>query len=141
MKNVRLKLSPPWITYVNQIKAMFGADPDINIQFIYENWEVKIFVNDSLKASAISSLLPDYKYFGDMRLDINIIPANGDFIDIEDLPWEETFNAAFAKNPVYAFAKNVGREEYWFPTCTYVVFKNKVVQSFKGRKEWKRQRI
>jgi len=29
MTNIKLKLSPPWVTYVNEIKALFENDPDI----------------------------------------------------------------------------------------------------------------
>lgn len=28
---IKLKLSPPWITYVNELKALFEPDPDIEI--------------------------------------------------------------------------------------------------------------
>ena len=132
MTNVRFKLSPPWATYVNELKALFEPDPDISISYDERWYSVEFYVEDSEKAAALYYLLPEEKEFGDITLDIKIIPANED----EDFhPFNYSFPAdkmlfdtAFKNNPVYAFAKEV-RGLYSNP-FTYVVFKNKVVQFF-----------
>ena len=63
-----------------------------------------------------------------MNLYIAVIPSNGWYDDIDVLPTNEIFDLAFENNPVYAFAKTVGG--LWSYHCTYVVFKNRVVQFF-----------
>ena len=127
MKEPRLKLSPPWITYVNKVIAMFGADPDINI--VYDNNEIqlRIYVKDSKKASAIEDLLPGYKSFGNVDMYITVIPAN-EKTTLGTISDKEMFDIAFAKNPIYAFSEEV--TGVFSNKLTYVVFKNKVVQFF-----------
>ena len=127
MSNVRMKISPPWITYLNELEALFGHDSDINIDYDSHYREVKLFVEDSEKAAALDRILPNKKVFGNVTLYIIVIPANG-YQDINDLSIDEVFNAAFKNNPVYAFSKAITGQ--WSFNCTYVVFKNRVVQFF-----------
>ena len=127
MKEPRLKLSPPWITYVNKVHAMFGADPDIRIVFDSDGIALKLYVEDSRKADAISTLLPHYKSFGNIELSIDVIPANNE-VDLGSISNKELFDIAFERNPVYAFSKEV--VGIFSNVLTYVVFKNKVVQFF-----------
>lgn len=35
MTDVKLKLAPPWVTFVNEIKALFGQDPQVRV--VYDN--------------------------------------------------------------------------------------------------------
>lgn len=129
MENIRLKLSPPWCTYINELIALFGEDPEINIK--YDNWtqEIKFFVNNEEKANALYTLLPFRKHFGNIELTINIIPSNGDkcsFISCKNA--KMVYETAFKGNPVFSFAHEVNG--IFSNTITYIVFKNKVVQFF-----------
>ena len=36
MNDVRLKISPPWVTYVNKLQALFDGDPMIAFNIDYE---------------------------------------------------------------------------------------------------------
>ena len=133
MPDVRLKLSPPWITYVNKIKALFENDPEIKIEYDNDLLMVKLFVEDTKKACAIATLLPEEKEFADLPLEICIIPANLEqFDEIEDdfydLSHKELFDLAFKNNPVYAFSYEIN--DFFGCSITYVVFKNRVVQFF-----------
>ena len=129
MTDIRFKLSPPWATYVNELKALFGNDPDISIDYDEDECEVKLFVENVEKATALTYLLPIEKYFGNVSLYISIIPANEqDFLEFDRISYKELFDIAFDCSPVYAFSKEV-RGLYNNP-FTYVVFKNKVVQFF-----------
>lgn len=127
MNNIRLKLSPPWITYVNMVKAMFGNDPDVRIDYENDECTLKIYVEKSDKAEAISRLLPDEKEFGNITLKINVVPANGEN-SIGKISPKQLFDIAFDGNPVYAYCKEV--TGFLTNTITYVVFKNRVVQFF-----------
>lgn len=128
MADIRLKLSPPWVTYVNELKALFGGDPDIKIEYVDKTLLVKIFVDNARKAAALDQLLPCCKVFGTVSLDIAIIPSNEEYNDYDDCSIKELFDIAFERNPAYAYTREVtGVFDHVF---TYVVFKNKVVQFF-----------
>ena len=58
MTDVRLKISPPWITYVNQLSVLFGEDPEITIEYNNDIYRVELFVDNEDKAEALSRLLP-----------------------------------------------------------------------------------
>lgn len=128
-KDIRLKLSPPWITYVNEIKAMFGNDPEISIVYDNEEVAVRLYVDNAKKAEAIAMLLPEEAWFGNVCLGINVIPANGkDFEALEKITNDIVFSIAFENNPVFAYSKTI--TGILSNNITYVVFKNRVVQFF-----------
>lgn len=127
-EKVKLKLSPPWIIYVNMITALFGGDPDINIEYYNDAPEIVLYVDDSLKAEAISQLLPTIKTFGNVELSITVVPSNNDNSEEVFYSTKELFEAAFKKNPAFSAVYEV--KGLFNHTLTYVVFKNKVVQFF-----------
>lgn len=131
MNNVRLKLSPPWITYVNKLTALFDCDPMIafNVNYGGENGpEVTLAVGgNGDKATAIRQLLPMEKVFGNITLRINV---DGNMSNRAFTSSKELFEAAFEKNPAFSYAVAPAMDGYWWPPITYVVFKNCVVQFF-----------
>lgn len=125
MENVRLKISPPWVTYVNEVTALFGNDPDIEIRYENAGPKVVVSVKSPDKAAAIAKLLPEKVNFGNVDLEVVIDTPNG----ISDLAFPSNkllFDTAFDRNPVYAFSRAV--EDVLSNAITYVVFKNRVVQ-------------
>ena len=73
MTEPRLKLSPPWITYINKLVALFDGDPQIafNLSQSEAGPSVVISCNNSDKVAALQKLLPETKVFGnvtDVRL-------------------------------------------------------------------------
>lgn len=52
MTDVRLKISPPWITYVNKLSAIFDEDPQIafNTNLGDGTYEVVLATNNPEKA-------------------------------------------------------------------------------------------
>ena len=44
MTKERLKISPPWVTFVNKINALFSNDPDIGIVYDNDKRKVKLYV-------------------------------------------------------------------------------------------------
>ena len=125
--NIRFKIAPPWITYVNEITALFQHDPDIELKYNNDDPSITIFIkNNPEKAAALCLLLPDVKIFGNISLFINIEAdeiSNRAFPDAKNL-----FDVAFDRNPVYAFSKQISN--IFSNKLLYVVFKNKVVQFF-----------
>lgn len=117
-----MKLSPPWITFVNEIKALFGEDPEIKIMYDEDSYTLKLFVDNTDKADALTKLIPEEKEFGNVTLKIEVVPANSD-----DDSADRLFKKAFFGNPVM---KNVATFDTPFGKITYAVFEKKVVQFF-----------
>ena len=128
MSNLKLKLSPPWITYVNEVNALFGEDPDINITYDNSKMKLALYVKGAEKAAAISQLMPLEKNFGNISLKIFVIPENGGKLHlIKDK--ERIFIYAFENNPVLSFVLTTP-SDIWDFNSIYVIFKNEVVQFF-----------
>lgn len=122
--NVRLKLSPPWITYVNMVTALFDGDPQIAINYNNENTTLVIATNNGDKATALRRVLPEEKIFGKVKLTIDI---DGRFSNRAFVSNEELMTILFERNPALSFVKTI---EGIITNFTYVVFKNVVVQFF-----------
>ena len=116
----KLKLSPPWITYVRKIEALFGEDPDIKIEYDEPNLILKLFVENPTKADAIQQLLPTEKVFGNITLSVQVIPANKPQRKID------IFQKAFEGNPVFSYAVSV--EGISSNDYNFVVFRHKICQ-------------
>ena len=128
MQDVRLKLSPPWITYINKLEALFDGDPQIAFNVDMDNMAVTLATNNGDKAAALLKLLPTEKQFGNVTLKIAV-----DCDHISNLAFptpKNLFDVAFQNNPAYAYSVSPTDEGYWFFSVTYVVFKNTVVQFF-----------
>lgn len=129
MNEVRLKLSPPWVTYVNKITALFDGDPQIacNVKLSGPNPSIILACNNGDKVTALQQILPTEVDFGNVTLTVGVdgTPSNRAFANKKEL-----FDVAFEKNPAYAYAISPADDGFnWF-SMVYVVFKNCVVQFF-----------
>lgn len=126
MNDVRLKISPPWVTYINKLQALFDGDPAIAFNIDYDNMTVALAGYNGEKNAALQRLLPAEKKFGNVVLKIVI---DGPIANIAFPTQKDLFDTAFAGNPAYAYSVTPG-DDVWFFSSTYVVFKNCVVQFF-----------
>ena len=122
MKEKVEKLSP-WMDYVNKLEAFFAKDKDVIIDYIEkeDTRVIKIKVNGQKKADALELLLPPVKTFGNVDVDLIVIPSNEEETKAsliraalegnEAVNYIETTSPPFSSNPF-----------------TYVVFKKEVVQ-------------
>ena len=120
---MKYKLSAPWVTLHRQIEALFGEDPDINVEYVAGDGEdpiIKLYVEGQDKADAIEQLLPPSYAFGGVVVTIVVIPAN------KQESKDALYRRAFEGNPAFSYA--VTAEGIFTNPITYVVFKNKVVQ-------------
>ena len=127
----KFKLSPPWITYFNEIKALFEPDPDIRIEYDNENYTIRMYVDCDSKAYVLNKLIPDVRTYGNVTVKTIIVPPNDSFMSIDTqtpLKKKEMFEMAFSRNPVFSFVYDV--DTIFSNSIYYVVFKNKVVQFF-----------
>ena len=118
-----LKLAAPWTIYYEEIKALFGSDPDIKVSVDDEEKVVRLYVDGEEKAEALEKLLPAEKTFGNVTVRTVVVPGNE--LTEKKLSW---FQAALAGNPVFSFTKT--NEGVFTIPLSYVVFKNRVVQFF-----------
>ena len=118
-----LKLAAPWTIYYEEIKALFGSDPDIKVSVDDEEKVVRLYVDGEEKAEALEKLLPAEKTFGNVTVRTVVVPGNE--LTEKKLSW---FQAALAGNPVFSFTKM--NEGVFTIPLSYVVFKNRVVQFF-----------
>jgi hypothetical protein len=122
MEPKKVGLSAPWNMYVRQVKALFGKDPDIKIEYDEDSMTLTLYVSGAVKADAIQHLLPYERRWGNTKLKIFVAPGNSDKSNPDTL-----FNAAFSGNPVFVKAEGV-RPEGCSNAFTYVTFANEVVQ-------------
>ena len=117
----RLKLQAPWVTYYEELSLFFDEDPDVHVIYDEPENTVNMYVQDSVKAEALTRLIPAEKKFGNVALKINIIPGNGVKNDALD-----DITAAFKGNPIVNSIQTIDG----IPGCkfTYVIFKREVVQ-------------
>ena len=127
MNDVRLKLAPPWITYINKLQALFDGDPAIAFNIDNENCRVVLAGYNGDKNAALLKLLPSEKKFGNITWEIVI---DGPIANRAFTSNKELFEVAFDKNPAFAYCVAPAQEGYFFVDFTYVVFKNCVVQFF-----------
>ena len=130
MADVRLKLSPPWITYIHKLQALFDGDPQIAFNVKLDPGKEPLVILSCLngnKVAALEEILPSEVVFGNIPLHIVIdgTPSNRVFTNKKEL-----FETAFDKNPAFAYAVSPVDEGYDWYTMTYIVFKNCVVQFF-----------
>lgn len=91
----KLGLGTPWACYVGRVKALFEGDPDVSVSYDEEAQVLKIRVEGGDKAEAITSLMPMTMTFGNVKLDIEVVPSNSD-------PSEaDMYRRAFAGNPAF----------------------------------------
>lgn len=129
MAEVRLKIAPPWVTYINKLQALFDGDPQIafNVDYSAVHPSVTLATNNPDKAAALVKLLPEEKVFGNVTLTIAV-----ECETISNLAFETAeilFKTAFNGNPAFAYVV-VPESDVWYASFTYVVFKNCVVQFF-----------
>ena len=125
----KVELSPPWVTYVSKVMALFKEDPQIKMwcqmemRYDESNLELKLLVDNPAKAKASAELLPTSKTFGNVTLKIFVIPANR--LRENKI---ETYKAAFDGNPIVSKIETVAG-----PAGTnfnYIVFRKEVVQYY-----------
>ena len=117
-----MKLSPPWVTYFHEIEQLFEPDDEIKLVIDENANEIKMYVDNTDKANALTMLLPAEKKFCNITIKTTIYPPNlaeGKSLDL--------FEKAFAGNPIM---KGTASAQGIYAGLKYVIFENKVVQFF-----------
>jgi hypothetical protein len=117
-----MKLAAPWITFYNEVKALFEEDPEVKVTFDEEKYELALYVENVRKADALTQLIPEEKTFGNVKVKIKVVPADDAQTKLD------LIQEAFYGNPALSYiwsAKTPFGDEF-----DYVVFENKVVQFY-----------
>lgn len=121
----KTKLSPPWVTYYKELNKFFEGDPEVKV--IYDDTEdeivIKILVDNTDKADALTSLLKPCVEFGNVNVAINVIPPNNS----QKMTYK-LMKIALANNPACKEFKSV--KDVFGNEINYALFNNEVVQFF-----------
>lgn len=120
-EKTQVGLSSPWISYVHKIETLFKEDPEVTVVYDDNKKDIKIFVEESIKAEALTQLLPTEKKFGEVTITIRVIPAN----NIETDP-ALLFEEAFDGNPIFDGVLVI-KGMYNNPV-NYIIFTDKIAQ-------------
>ena len=120
-KKEKVNLSSPWITFQHEIVELFKKDPEVKAVIDEDENAVHLFVENPVKADALMELLPTAKWFGNVCVKINVIPANDCNVNKGVL-----FEQAFEGNPIFDSVLVV--EGMYNNPVTYVIFEDKVAQ-------------
>jgi len=121
METENLTLSSPWMEYYRKLEAMFQYDEDVHLVMDNDQPEIKIMVDNPVKAEALAKLLPVDKEFGNVTLAITVVPSNAEATKLNLLKW------AFSGNPVISYIQD---SDTPFGCFHYVVFSKEVAQYF-----------
>ncbi len=114
-------LSSPWSIYYKQLEAFFKRDPDIEMAFNDKEYIITMRVKGAAKAEALSELLPATKQFGNVTVQLIIVPANAGDSRLE------LFERALDGNPI---VNDVIETHSFGMDAAYIIFKREVVQYF-----------
>ena len=123
-----LKLSPPWDIYAAEVAELFKYDHKVHVLYDREEHKIALYVDDVEKAEALAKLLPEEKTFGNITMQIDVIPANGS-IGALSLSNGGLYKLAFRDNDAFSRVKVV-HVPYMTNDITYVVFVKRVVQYY-----------
>ena len=121
MENI--KMVSPWIGYYKEIESLFQEDSTVKVKYDDSKNTIKLYVEDEEKADALAQLLPNRKVFGNITVNIDVIPANK-----VETPKIDLFRKAFEGNGAVAFIEtvdNVSSNAFHF-----VVFQPEIVQYY-----------
>lgn len=117
-----MNLSAPWYLFYNKLQELFKNDPEIHMEFKDEK-DINLYVDNQDKAKALEVLLPTTKSFGNVDININVIPAN--FETCDDL---QLFEKAFKGNPIFIKTEKISLPDG--DEIKAVVFKKEVAQYY-----------
>jgi hypothetical protein len=115
-----LRLSAPWHIYYKELCALFDEDREVRIVYDTDGQIIDIYVDNQVKADAMTELLPNVKDFGSVHLEINVIPANKTGFRRSK---PATFTALFENNPI---VNNIFTVDMMTNTMTYIVLERRL---------------
>jgi len=119
--NNQMKITSPWITFVNQINCLFADDTDVLVEYNDDKKNLVLKIFDSHRADALTQLLPTERNFGGVTLHISVVPANK-----EKLSFAELVETAMDANPHFSKLIKVPMQDG--KSFNYLMFEPEVAQ-------------
>ena len=113
-------------TVMGKVKALFGSDKGVAIEFDEAECRITLRVANVRKANAISRLVPPEVKFGNVTLKVCVVPGNVGEPLPKDAATTDVVAAAFDGNPVVTQVRQVSKG--MFRDLAYCVFRKEVVQ-------------
>ena len=127
------KLAPPWVTFANELKALFRNDKTVRVVFDQQQMLIKIYVESATKAEALEQLLKAEADFGGTVVRVSVIPGNA----VSD-KYVNVYATAFESNDALSDTKCVtspfGEFTYVIWTATPEQFFDDNLGDFQGKK-------
>ena len=119
------RLSPPWEEFYNEMETLFAGDPGVRVvkEYDEDSKKIKVYCDDKEQEKALIALLPNKKTFGNITVEITVVPSNE-----EEETYADLFRTAFKNNKAFAFAYAT-TGAFAFP-ATYIAYAPEVVQYF-----------
>ena len=132
----KVNLIAPWNEYYEELVAFFAEDREVTILYDEEAKNIKVLVQDPLKAEALTDLLTSEKEFGSTKLIITVVPANKPDTRIkstlaslkENEGFSAEYRAALRNNGLFSYVHEV--ENVMGFNAVFVVFRKKVIQYY-----------
>jgi len=132
----KLNLIAPWDEYYEELNAFFAEDPDVTILYDEEAKDIKVLVQETIKAEALMYLLKDEVEFGGVKLTVTVVPANEVTNGVKKLVanidnnenYGDMFERALINNDTFAYTYTVDNVMGF--NAVYVVFKKQVIQYY-----------
>lgn len=132
----KVNLIAPWNEYYEELVAFFAEDREVTILYDEAAKNIKVLVQDPLKAEALTGLLAGEKEFGSTKLVITVVPANEPDTRVKSTLASLRDNEGFAaeyrvalhNNGLFSYVHEI--ENVMGFNAIFVVFKTKVVQYY-----------
>ena len=115
----KVGIASPWMTWAREVHELFRRDTEVEVEFDNDARRLTLRVANASKADALGRLLPERKEFGNVGVDVVVVPAN------EDQSEAELFRRAFAGNPAVVDVTTV--QDMFGSEITYVQYAPRVV--------------
>ncbi|MCM3218782.1 hypothetical protein M3644_02985 [Bacillus cereus] len=136
-ENVQDQLSPPWITYFNELKNSIGADPTVIVGPLIPvggNYIILVHALSNEKARALATLLKSFVQFGNVSMTVIVTNNENEIVDPFPCPLDafeiaHLFQVALENNPY--FEQVVVQPQFpGGPNVVFPVFAAEVIQFF-----------
>ena len=76
MEDKKLGIYSPWVIFSKKVQALFEKDPEVKVEFDNDTYTLKLLVDNEEKADALTRIMPTTKVFGNIVVNISVIPSN-----------------------------------------------------------------
>lgn len=117
-----LNMSSPWVEHANKLNALFDNDKEIIVSYDNDEHRVLLYVDNDVKAGAIDKIIKHEIVFGNVTLNVEVIPANS------EPSMQMLLRRAFEGNPIVSSIETL--QSPLFGETNHVMFVPEVVQYY-----------